>query len=176
TFQHPHRPLAEPLDDEYVRHIQWAHLCHGGAGGGMRWPKRTPHSLTRGMREAQRSMAALLPLIDWNRFRRRNWNEEIRVDCGAVRAVGCGDQNQALLWLVRTGPLDRRGMLRRDATPITTRLELPCLSAGRYCITAWDTLKGRAIAEFFSESNATSLALETPPLVTDMALAIRATA
>jgi mannan endo-1,4-beta-mannosidase len=48
------RPLSEAFDDEYFRHTQWAHLAAGGAGGGMRWPNRTPHVLTSGMRRARR--------------------------------------------------------------------------------------------------------------------------
>ena len=173
TFKDHHRTLPEAFDDEYFRHIQWAHLCAGGAGGGMRWPNRTPHSLTRGMREAQRSLAAFLRLIDWRQFQRRNWNEEIHLESPAVKAVACGDQSQAMVWLVRTGPFDRKRMLRRDAKAITTRLALPCLRPGRYRITAWDTLNGRSVAEFFSESESTGLGFETPAFVTDMALAVR---
>ncbi|HEX8391381.1 MAG TPA: hypothetical protein VF665_03400, partial [Longimicrobium sp.] len=40
--------LPEPFDDEYFRHMQWAHLASGGAGGGMRWPNRRVHVLTPG--------------------------------------------------------------------------------------------------------------------------------
>lgn len=36
TFKDRKRTLPEPFDDEYFRHIQWAHLASGGAGGGMR--------------------------------------------------------------------------------------------------------------------------------------------
>ena len=46
TFKDKHQTLPEPFDDEYFRHMQWAHFASGGAGGGMRWPNRrcTPHS------------------------------------------------------------------------------------------------------------------------------------
>ena len=71
TFKDRRRTLPEAFDDEYFRHMQWAHLAAGGSGGGMRWPNRNPHSLTPGMREAQRAMTAFLPLIDWARFRRQ---------------------------------------------------------------------------------------------------------
>ena len=57
SFKDHHVNLPEAFDDEYFRHIQWAHLASGGAGGGMRWPNRRPHSLTLGMREAQKAMA-----------------------------------------------------------------------------------------------------------------------
>ena len=57
TFKDHGITLPEPFDDEYFRHMQWAHLASGGAGGGMRWPNRHPHRLTPGMRAAQQAMA-----------------------------------------------------------------------------------------------------------------------
>ena len=56
--------LSEPFDDAYFRHIQWAHLASGGAGGGMRWPNRRPHVLTKGMHSSQAALSRMLPLID----------------------------------------------------------------------------------------------------------------
>ena len=70
TFKDHGQTLPAAFDDEYFRHIQWAHLAAGGAGGGMRWPNRDPHALTPGMRQAQRAMAGFLDLVDWLRFRR----------------------------------------------------------------------------------------------------------
>ena len=52
TFKDTASTLPEAFDDEYFRHIQWTHLASGGAGGGMRWPNRNPHTLTPGMRRA----------------------------------------------------------------------------------------------------------------------------
>ena len=46
SFKDKKRTLPPAFDDEYFRHIQWAHLASGGAGGGMRWPNRHPHVLT----------------------------------------------------------------------------------------------------------------------------------
>jgi mannan endo-1,4-beta-mannosidase len=45
----------EEFDDEYERHLMWAHLASGGAGSGMRWPARHPHVITAGMRRALKS-------------------------------------------------------------------------------------------------------------------------
>src|SRR5207237_1345122 len=74
TFKDRKKTLPEPFDDEYFAHMQWAHLASGGAGGGMRWPNRRPHTLTPGMRRAQAALSRFLPLIDWTHFRRRNLN------------------------------------------------------------------------------------------------------
>lgn len=173
TFKDHHRTLPEPFDDEYFRHMQWAHLCAGGAGGGMRWPNRSPHTLTRGMREAQRSLAAFLPLIDWATFQRQNWNDEIRIGHPAVKGVACGDLRQALVWLIRTDTKGRDRLLRRDAKPVEAVLELPCLRPGVYRITAWDTLRGQVINQFMADNPSTGLRLLIPPVVTDLALAVR---
>ena len=50
TFKDHGRTLPEAFDDEYFRHMQWAHVASGAVGGGMRWPNREPHVLTPGMR------------------------------------------------------------------------------------------------------------------------------
>ncbi len=172
TFKDHHKTLPEPFDDEYFRHIQWAHLCAGGAGGGMRWPNRNPHSLTAGMRKAQHGMASFLPLVDWARLHRRNWNEEIRVDRAEVKAVGCGDSGQAIVWLIRTDQV-RKGMLRRNAEPVAVNISLPCLQAGRYQVTAWNTLEGEAIRQLETQGPGNGLTISIPGVVTDMALSVR---
>ena len=45
----------------------------------MRWPNRRPHTLTGGMRRAQKAMASFLPLVDWPRFRRRDISGGVRL-------------------------------------------------------------------------------------------------
>lgn len=141
SFLDRHLILPEPFDDEYFRHIQWAHLASGGAGGGMRWPNRHPHVLTPGMRRAQWALSRFLPLIDWRRFMRRNLNEEVRAS-GGFHAFACGDAHQALAWLLRADGLGRNGMLDREAAPRAAALLLPGLGAGRYRIALFDTLRG----------------------------------
>jgi mannan endo-1,4-beta-mannosidase len=172
--------LAESYDDEVFRHMQWAHFAAGGAGGGMRWPNRVPHVLTRGMHCAQRALAGFLPLIDWPAFRRRNLNEEVRTNSEQVAAAACGDAAQAVVWLLRTncaprGRIEENGigcMLPRDAEPLAVDVSVPALAPGRYRVTAWDTGQGRAVAAFECFADRESLRFETPGIVTDMAFAI----
>jgi hypothetical protein len=173
SFKDHHITFAEEYDDEYFRHMQWAHLCAGGAGGGMRWPNRSPHSLTRGMREAQRAMAQFLPLLDFTRFRRRNRNEEVSVSKPAVRVAACADAEQALLWLVRADRIRENGMLDPAAEPIRPAVSIPGLREGSYNVTAWDTLNGRPAAEFVAGGGAERLTFDVPGLATDLALAVR---
>jgi len=174
TFKDRRKTLAEPFDDEYFRHMQWAHFASGGVGGGMRWPNRRPHTLTAGMRRAQRALSDFLPLIDFPRFRRVNLNEELEVSARGVASFGCGDARQAVVWLLRTASRARGGMLRRDAAPIRPRVRVPGLAPGRYRITAWDTLGGGTLATIDSEvAGDAGLAMQVPPFVTDIALAIR---
>jgi hypothetical protein len=173
TFKDKKKKLPEPFDDEYFRHMQWAHLASGGAGGGMRWPNRKPHVLTRGMRRAQRSLADFVPLIDWARFTRVNLNEELEVSARGVAAFACADARQAVVWLLRTAARAPGGMLRPDATPIRPRIRVPRLGAGRYRVTAWDTAAGRALAAFDADAASQGgLALTLPRFSTDLALAI----
>jgi mannan endo-1,4-beta-mannosidase len=94
SFKDKKKTLPEVFDDEYFRHIQWAHFASGGAGGGMRWPNRHPHSLTQGMRKAQLGLSGFLPLINWRNFKRRNLNEEITVSENNIQAFGCGDEHR----------------------------------------------------------------------------------
>jgi mannan endo-1,4-beta-mannosidase len=171
SFKDRHRTLPPAFDDEYFRHIQWAHLASGGAGGGMRWPNRHPHILTPGMREAQRALAAFLPLLDWTRFHRCNLNEEIGAPAG-VAAFGCGDADQALVWLLRTDCIVKGGTLSRDVAPLSVALDVPGLSPGAYRIVRFDTLAARVVGESEAVSDDV-LRFEVPDLASDVALAIR---
>jgi mannan endo-1,4-beta-mannosidase len=162
SFKDQKRVLPEDFDDEYFRHIQWAHLASGGAGGGMRWPNRHPHVLTPGMRRAQHGLSKFLSLIDWTRFRRRNLSAEMRCDDPAVALAGCGDEGQALAWLVRTDRLSRAGtmMHRDDAEPTT--LHIPESRNGRYAVTTFDTRSGRvtALGDVTSSAGSASTAVD----------------
>ena len=173
TFKDRHRTLPEPFDDEYFRHIQWAHLASGGAGGGMRWPNRNPHSLTPGMRAAQKALAGFLPLVDWTRFRRRSLNGEIRISGEGCTGFACGDSGQAVAWILRGDRRQRNGMLEKDAPPVSPVVSLPGLSPGRYRVTFWDTVEGRVTGESeLSGCAGGRLCIPLPPLRTDLAFAV----
>ena len=153
--------------------MQWAHFASGGAGGGMRWPNRHPHVLTAGMRRAQRSLAGFLPLIDWSRFRRRNLNDELALSLPGVKGFACGDDAQAVVWLLRSDALAKDGTVRRDAEPCRPRVIVPGLAPGRYRATSWDTESGTTVSNWEAEADSGGLALHLPPLVTDVAVAVR---
>lgn len=136
--------LPEPFDDEYFRHVQWAHMASGGAGGGMRWPNRHPHQLTHGMRRAQAGLAGFLPLIDWSRFDRRPL--DITVDDPDVAAFACGDADQAVVWLLRKIPLLLDGRVDPQAgKPVC--IAVPGLAEGAVGMTVWDTDAGMAAGQ-----------------------------
>ncbi|WP_374472414.1 hypothetical protein [Phenylobacterium sp.] len=173
TFKDRRRTLPEAFDDEYFRHMQWAHLASGGAGGGMRWPNRNPHTLTPGMRRAQAAMAGFLPLIDWPRFQRRNLNAEIVTGQRQVAAFGCGDERQAVVWLMRRAPRAQAGMLDRSAAPVRALVRVPGLAPGRYRVTAWDTVAGEVTGVVEAQAFGDALRFEAPAFVGDIALAVR---
>ncbi|MDB4950188.1 MAG: hypothetical protein JWM27_2837 [Gemmatimonadetes bacterium] len=172
-FKDHHKTLPHAFDDEYFRHMQWAHLASGGAGGGMRWPNRHPHVLTPGMHEAQAALARFLPLVDWPRFRRRCLNDGVSVDGASLAAFACGDDAQSVAWLLRTDSIGPDGRLRADAAPVHARLHVPGLAPGRYRVTAWDTSTGRELSTDLHDAGDGGLHLPLPPVATDLALAIR---
>ena len=174
TFKDHRYTLPEDFDDEYFRHIQWAHFASGGAGGGMRWPNRHPHRLTKGMRLAQQALAGFLPLIDWKRFRRRNLNHELTVSNQAIAGFACGDEEQAIVWLLRTDSHGSDGKLRRDVKPLSTEINLPLLQPGCYKVTHWNTSAGVVQSEYKVEHlTGDTLRLHIPQISTDLALAVR---
>ena len=172
AFKDRHRILSEAFDDEYHRHIQWAHLASGGAGGGMRWPNRHPHVLTPGMRRAQAALGRFLPLIDWTRFRRTNLNDAVRVDRPGVAAFACGDGDQAIVWLLRAEAKRRGKPLRADLPPASVTLELPGLAPGPVEVTRFDTSDGRVVGEARRNHAGGAMTIEVE-IGTDVALAVR---
>ncbi|MFC0385115.1 glycoside hydrolase 5 family protein [Muricoccus vinaceus] len=181
SFKDRHSTLPEEFDDEYFRHIQWAHLASGGAGGGMRWPNRSPHVLTPGMRTAQAALSRFLPLVDWPRFRRRNISDDIGLRGDAAHVFGCGDAHQAVAWLLRPGLEDApaaRGkrLLHRVArgTGASLTLTLPGLDPGAYEAVLWDTRAGRECGRLRAVAEGPAgLALPLRLSGPDLALAIR---
>ncbi len=173
SFKDRGRTLPVAFDDEYFRHMQWAHLASGGAGGGLRWPNRHPHVLTHGMRAAQRSLVAFLPLIDWAQFRRRNLNHEARLSTAAFACFACGDTAQAIAWLLRLDCTTKtRGTLRQRVPPLAVQLTLPGLADGRYTIHFWDTVMGHETGHLAALSADGQLVLDLPEVRADLALAV----
>ncbi|MFW2829392.1 hypothetical protein [Sphingomonas sp. ID0503] len=173
SFKDRKRTLPAAFDDEYFRHIQWAHLASGGAGGGMRWPNRHPHVLTPGMRQAQKALAGFIPLIDWTRFRRRNLTEELRCDDPGVAAVGCGDEKQAVVWLVRTDRTAGDGTLLAYDAARPARVQIPGLNEGDYVASIYDTVKGSVVRQVEKAAMNEFLDLSVGPVAADLVIAIR---
>lgn len=165
--------LPEAFDDEYFRHMQWAHLASGAVGGGMRWPNRRPHVLTQGMRRAQRALAGFLPLIDWRSFRRNNQHGLITIKGEGVEAFACSDGRQAVLWLLRTDTVSADGRLSRNAVPARINVAVPDLVPGRYRLTCWDTEQGCVVGRTDRDHRGDAFTLGPIRIVTDLAIAIR---
>ncbi|RYG33139.1 hypothetical protein EON81_18940 [bacterium] len=164
--------LPAEFDDEYFRHMQWAHLASGGAGGGMRWPNRDPHTLTPGMRVSQQGLSTFLPLIDWTLFHRRNLNEEIEVSDARVVRFGCGDERQAVVWLLRRDAIDAEGRLA-PSEPLSVDVTVPGLAPGRYRITGFSTSRGEVLGHEEIEGQSEGLRFEVRLTDGDLALAIQ---
>ncbi|MGK6308595.1 hypothetical protein [Variovorax sp. DT-64] len=171
AFIDKHHVLPEAFDDEYFRHMQWAHLASGGAGGGMRWPNRHPHVLTPGMRQAQRALANFLPLVDWTQFRRRNLGN-VAVRPGGFAAFACGDDRQAIAWLLRTDTLGPSGMLRTDVPPSAAHIAVPGLCAGDYRVVLFDTRLGEVMQACETAHGGGEFGFDVQPIARDVAIAI----
>ena len=178
SFKDRHITLPEPFDDEYFWHMSWAHLASGGAGGGMRWPNRRPHVLTRGMRDAEGAMARFMPHIDWLRFDRRNSSGSLKLtDAGGLvgpnrlARFGCQTDDQALVYMLRRDALHAT-VVRRDPPIEGLRLrEGARLDAGRHRVVHWCTSTGATLREDDMDRLDDGIAL--PPLEADLAVAIR---
>ena len=173
SFKDKKKTLPAPFDDQYFRHTAWAHLASGAAGGGMRWPNRRPHVLTPGMHEAQRSMAAFEPLIDWRKFRRRNLNVEVTAK--GFHTFACGDEAQAIVWLLRRRGLTTDGRLPADLAPVPVEVTVPGLVDGAYRVTAFDTVAGRMLHTLDASAYGGALRFEPDLIGPDRAFAIRRT-
>jgi mannan endo-1,4-beta-mannosidase len=165
--------LPELFDDEYFRHMQWAHFAAGGAGGGMRWPNRHPHSLTQGMRAAQAALARFLPLIDWQHFQRRNLNNELRASADGMALFGSAGDEQAVVWLLRTDTVGSDGRLQENATALPVTVSIPALRPGCYQVTMWDTRRGCAAGRGEIAHEGTGALHVDTAVTTDLAIAVR---
>jgi Protein of unknown function (DUF4038) len=178
-FNDHKKMLPEAFDDEYERHLMWAHLASGGAGSGMRWPARDPHLLTSGMRRALRSLAAFTQLIDWRHFTPRDASGEIRLIAHGmpvrdVHILACRDEKQAVIWLLR-GPSERgaHGTLPERDPLHQVSLALPGLAPGEYYVQQWNTWEGRSNGCIHtSVAGDGVLRIVLPLLGNDLALAV----
>jgi mannan endo-1,4-beta-mannosidase len=169
-FLDHHKQLEEPFDDEYFRHMQWAHVSCGGAGGGMRWPYRWPHSLTPGMRKEQLSLSRFVELIDWKRFDRK----VLSIEVPDFAAFACAGSDQAVAYVIRKDSIGEDGMLLEDATPREAKLEIPGLNPGCYEVICWNTAQGVEAAKVRAcVKPGSPLQFTTPPITTDMSFAVR---
>jgi mannan endo-1,4-beta-mannosidase len=123
------------------------------------------------MRRAQTAMAEFVGHIDWTRFQRRNLSAEVQVG-GPFHAFACGDEHQALVWLLRHDSIGKDGLLRRGVEPIAAELTVPSLADGSYRVRGWDTETGTPAGEVAAEAKDGKLGLTTAPILTDRAFAI----
>lgn len=171
-FNYQRRYLPEAFDDEYERHLMWAHLATGGAGSGMRWPARDPHVLTAGMRQALGGLSRFSRLIDWRHF--APTDADLTTDHPDILTFGVCDTRQAMLYLLRNKPGARHKGTLPEREPICgAMLTLRGLSPERYCVHAWNTVEGRSAGRRKVAVGAEgALRCEIPPLTKDLAVAV----
>lgn len=172
-FNDHRKYLPEPFDDEYERHLMWAHLATGGAGSGMRWPARHPHVITSGMRQSLLHLAAFTGLLEWRHFSPRPLEPSVSAS-GEVHAFACADERQAIVWLLRAAPPGHRGPLPVRSPLTGLWLTIPEIGAGPYCVRPFETATGRCLPGIpVAAGENGALQIPLPPLHADLALAIR---
>lgn len=174
TFNRFRKTLPEAFDDEYFRHMQWAHLASGGAGGGMRWPYRQPHVLTHGMRRAQLSLYRFLPFINWRHFRRENISNDIELTDAGLVAFGCADTQQAVIWLLRINAIGKNKLVKKEEAATAVEIFIPLLKPGYYNIILWNTLDGKEVNRLKLDYTGQKIfCVALPPVKTDLAIAVK---
>jgi mannan endo-1,4-beta-mannosidase len=185
-FNDKRKALPEDFDDEYERHLMWAHLASGGAGSGMRWPARDPHILTWGTKRSLHSLSKFLPLIDWRHFAPRDAlpdteihhlpqaGERKRKAIKNIQIFGCRDESQALIWLLRGNPVRNKPGMLPKVEPEPGELLQCHWQAGNYTVQEWNTARGEAGALHHVQVGSDgALQCVLPRIGNDLALAIR---
>lgn len=173
AFKNRKRTLNEAFDNEYFKHIQWAHMASGGAGGGMRWPNRHPHVLTHGMRQEQLKLSSFQKLIDWKNFKRKNLNQEVKISNPAFAVFCCADDQQAVLYLLRRDKI-RRKMISAEASPEEVKVLIPGLNPGIYSMREFDTLTGTIKNKHtINHQSSEKLLVKISGITSDIAVAIK---
>ncbi len=165
--------LPDVFDLCYFRHMAWAHLASGGAGGGMRWPNRHPHTLTPGMRQSQGVMADFARLIDWRHFAAENVSPWIEARPEELLAYACADGRQAVAWVLRAREqLESEGELPFRPLLAGATLALPPMEPGSYAVTCMETHHGHALGESPIEAGDGPMTIALPPFRHDLAIAV----
>jgi len=103
-------------------------------------------------------------LVDWTRLRRRNWSDE--VEAKGCHVFACGDERQAVVWLLRQGALGSDGRMRGDIPASPVEVVLPL--TGKLRARAFDTVHGVIVGEWVSDGEGRFSA----PIAADQAFAI----
>ncbi|HEX8234433.1 MAG TPA: hypothetical protein VF600_00605 [Abditibacteriaceae bacterium] len=173
-FNNSKKMMPEEFDDEYERHMMWAHLASGGAGCGMRWPARHPHVITAGTRRSIGAMTAFIKHLEWRCFAPRNAVPDVELGTHELEVFACRDDQQAVVWLLRKAPTGHCGILPRSEPLHNVRVTVRGLVPGEYSIMQWDTRQGHSPGYLCATTdNERTLHFTLPVLQNDLALAVR---
>lgn len=172
TFKDHRITLPDAFDDEYFRHIQWTHLACGGVGGGMRWPNRHPHTLTAGMRRAQKAMSAFLPSVDWTRFDRHLLTDELTCSDDDIALFGCGDGRSALIYALRLRPILPDGQID-PAVRSTVQVFLSKFEAKYVDVSIWDPIAGVETDSQYLEAKEDTVEIRIADLPAEIVISVR---
>jgi hypothetical protein len=176
-FNDRRRTLPAEFDDEYERHLMWAHLCSGGAGGGLRWPARHPHVLTEGMKRGIGNLAKFAREIDWRQFTPREARARFRLDGASRREMhlfAAGDDRQVVAFLLRRPPRGHRGPSPRMQPLAGMSVSINGLQGGDFETISYDPICGQVLSRQILRSHRRRIVVNLPDWEHEIAIAIRA--
>jgi mannan endo-1,4-beta-mannosidase len=124
------------------------------------------------MRRAQSALSRFLPLIDWTRFNRRCWNDALELNAKGFAAFGCGDESQAVLWLLRTDATGRDGRIKPDARPRSVMVCCPAAREGPCRVRFFNTEAGAVTGEATAHASSGRLVIPVKGIEADVAVAV----
>lgn len=178
-YMHTRKRPTEAFENEYYHNMTWAHLATGGAGSGMRWPFRDPHTLSHGMNDVQQGISRFIRAnpLDWLRFSPQPLADTLRVverDAAGgsdlhVLPFGCSDGRQSFIWLLRDTRVDESKWARGPL-----ELLVPGMAPGQYAVEFWETYGGQKLGEArIAVGGGDVVRVTLPEFGGDLAVAVR---
>jgi mannan endo-1,4-beta-mannosidase len=102
-FEPAYACVPEPVHDEWVHNLIWAHTASGGAGAGITIPVAYGYGqrLTPAQNRSQHALMRFSAHIDWTSFASVNADGDVAPDRSDVAVMACRDGDRLAGWLLR---------------------------------------------------------------------------
>jgi hypothetical protein len=124
------------------------------------------------MRLAQQNLSQFLSFIHWPSFKRRNLNKQVKISTPAFVPFACGDEEQAIVYLLRQDKLDKKGLISSTAEALPIIVSIPHMKKGNYRLIFWHTQYGEQCRYEVDYNHDEVFNFKMPSVTKDMAIAI----